>query len=533
MDRETAKKLSLAEQHEWFHQQRSRRAILKGGLLGGGSMLAGVALVGRPAGATAALTRSSPRPSPTLISSIVPANASGVIPFGRHIAYGSDPSRQMNIAWQVASPVANPFVRIGTSPFELGERVPAALKNVNTPWTDITAFLDSVPPAAQGLPEEQYYAHANLEGLQPGSTYFYAVGHQGFDPASSGQVGLTSSFVMAPFPPGPFTFTAFGDQGSTYDAVATTNLIQAQSPAFHLHAGDVSYAENGGGGLVTDAYDPRAWDSYFIEIASAASTIPWMVSLGNHEMEPWYSPDGYGADVDRLDFPGNGPSVCPGTYSFVYGNVAFISLDPNDVSYEIPANLGYSGGAQTAWLSQTLAALRANTRVDFIVVFFHHCAYCTCTAHSSEGGVRQYWTPLFDQYKVDLVVNGHNHIYERTDPITGGSATATAAIGSTVTPATQGTTYVTAGGAGKSLYAFSAPDSYEGAVDNVAPVNGYVNEPGGVETTETVTWSRVRYTGYCLLAVEASPRGFRSPPTLLVRGLNESGTEIDRITLSR
>jgi hypothetical protein len=44
--------------------------------------------------------------------------------------------------------------------------------------------------------------------------------------------------------------------------------------------------------------------------------------------------------VDRLDFPGNGPSVCPGTYFFAYGNVGFISLDPNDVSYEITANLG-------------------------------------------------------------------------------------------------------------------------------------------------------------------------------------------------
>lgn len=46
------------------------------------------------------------------------------------------------------------------------------------------------------------------------------------------------------------------------------------------------------------------------------------------------------SDVDRLDFPGNGPSVCPGTYFFAYGNVGFISLDPNDVSYEITANLG-------------------------------------------------------------------------------------------------------------------------------------------------------------------------------------------------
>ena len=143
--------------------------------------------------------------------------------------------------------------------------------------------------------------------------------------------------------------------------MATSNLILAQSPAFHLHAGDVSYAENGGDGLLTDDYDPGPGTRTSSQTAaSTAAFIPWMVSLGNHEMEPWYSPDGYGADVDRFDFPGNGPSVCPGTYFFTYGNVGIISLDPNDVSYEIPANFGYSGGSQTTWLGQTLQGLRGN-----------------------------------------------------------------------------------------------------------------------------------------------------------------------------
>jgi Calcineurin-like phosphoesterase len=251
-------------------------------------------------------------------------------------------------------------------------------------------------------------------------------------------------------------------------------------------------------------------------------------------MEAWYSPNGYGGDVDRIDFPGNGPSVCPGTYYFTYGNVAFISLDPNDVSYEIPANFGYSHGEQTRWLRSTLSVLRSDPAVDFIVVvLFHHCAYCTCTTHYCEGGVQQFWTPLFDKYNVDLVINGHNHVYERTDPIIAGNPTTTAAIGATVTPATQGTTYITAGGAGKSLYAFSAADSYEGHVDNIGSVSTYVNEAGGTKENETVTWSQVRCTGYCLLAGEVSPAGRGGTTTLLLRGLSEYGVEVDWVTLSR
>src|SRR6202044_1779582 len=144
-----------------------------------------------------------------------------------------------------------------------------------------------------------------------------------------------------------------------------------------------------------------------------------------------------------------------------------------------------SDGSQTSWLRQTLAELRRSKKIDFIVVYFHHCAYCTCVTHGSEGGVRKYWTPLFDAYQVDLVINGHNHIYERTDPIRAGAPTTTAPIGAAVEPATQGTTYLTCGSAGKSLYSFGVPDSYEGAIDNVASVNSYINESGGTEVTET------------------------------------------------
>jgi len=213
--------------------------------------------------------------------------------------------------------------------------------------------------------------------------------------------------------------------------------------------------------------------------------------------------------------------------------VGVISLDANDVSYEIPANLGYSGGAQTAGLGKILAALRANPEIDFIVAYFHHCAYSTCTSHASEGGARQYWAPLFDKYSVDLVINGHNHIYERNNPLIGGKQTVNAPSGSTVTPATQGTTYIVAGAGGESLYSFGVADSYEGNVDNVASIPSYVNEANGATPSETVTYSQVRYTGYCLLVVDSTPAGHGGTSTLLVRGLNEDGVELDRVTLAR
>jgi Purple acid Phosphatase, N-terminal domain/Calcineurin-like phosphoesterase len=513
MTPEIAKSLSAAEQHEWYRRVVSRRALLRGGLVGAGAVIAGPSLLG----GTASATQPAPVGSASLLAQAPRPVGAAVVPFGRHLAFGADPTDQVAITWQTPALVKNPFVRIGTSPWDLGQRIPADLRNLTTPLADIKA-VDSVPPANTDA-VQQYFLQARLDGLGAGQTYYYLVGHDGWD--VNGNLPTIGTFTTAPDRRTPFTFTAFGDEGVTYDAVATTNLIRAQSPAFHLHAGDVSYAESGGGGLVTDAYDPRVWDSFFNQIEPVASSIPWQVAVGNHEMETWYSPDGYGGQFDRFAFPQQ-----TSYYSFTYSNVAVLSLDANDVSNEIPANLGYSGGAQTTWLAAQLAAYRQRPDIDFIVVYFHHCAYCTCSAHSSEGGVRTNWVPLFDQYSVDLVINGHNHLYERTDPLKGGVATTTAPIGTTVTPATQGTTYITAGGGGESLYKFTAADSYEGAVDNVASVSAYINAAGGTEVPETVTWSRVRYTGYCLVVIESQPGHRHGTSTLTIRGLSETGSEV-------
>jgi hypothetical protein len=523
MTPEVAKSLSAAEQHEWYRRVISRRSLLRGGLVGAGAVIAGPSLLG---GTSAVATTG--QPSPGAASLLAPASrprGSVVVPFGRHISFGVDPTDQVSIAWQTPALVSNPFVRIGTSPWDLGHRISADLNNLSTPRTDITS-VDKVPPADATDAVQQYFIQARLSGLDAGQTYYYLVGHDGWD--VNGNLPTIGKFTTAPKGRAPFTFTAFGDEGVTYDAVRTTNQIRAQNPAFHLHAGDISYAEDGGDGLITDAYDPRVWDSFFTQIEPVASSIPWQVAVGNHEMETWYSPDGYGAQFERFAFPS-----ATSYYSFTYGNVAVLSLDANDVSNEIPANLGYSGGAQTAWLAQQLAAFRKRSDIDFIVAYFHHCAYCTCSSHSSEGGVRTNWVPLFDQYGVDLVINGHNHLYERTDPLKGGVVTAPAPIGSTVTPATQGTTYITAGGGGESLYAFTAADSYEGSVDNVATVSAYINAVGGTEVPETVTWSRVRYTGYCLVVIDSNPAPHHGTSTLTIRGLSETGAEIDRVVLSR
>ncbi|MGA5702521.1 purple acid phosphatase family protein [Peterkaempfera bronchialis] len=501
--------MTIAEQYEYWQDVKKslpRRRFLQFGAAGAAALAVG----------------------PTLLSQSAYAEAPGsaVTPFGRHLAFGNDPRKQMRVAWQVPAAVKNPVLRLGTSADDLSQVVQGELRNLHSDY-------------GTSAPLDQYYGHAALDGLAPGTTYYYAIGHDGLEAAG----GPVKSFTTAPDAEGgalrPFTFTAMGDQGASAQGALENAQITAQNPVFHLLAGDICYADSSGSGKLTDSYKPKVWDDYLTQIEPVAQSVPWMVATGNHDMESWYSPNGYGGHAQRLDLPTNGPSNCPSVYAFTYGNVAVLSLDANDVSNEIPANRGYSGGSQTAWLDRTLAGLRADPKIDFIVVFFHHCAYAVTTNHASDGGVRSAWTPLFDKYTVDLVVNGHNHMYERTDPIRNGSATRTASVGDTVSPVEDGTTYVVAGGGGASLYSLPAngAESYAGNVRDVSGVSGYAWNASGAKATEAVDWSRVRYRGHNLLAVDVKPAAPGQTATLTVRAVSvegdKAGTEVDRLTITR
>ncbi|MEV6421458.1 metallophosphoesterase family protein [Streptomyces sp. NPDC051662] len=513
-----ASRMTMPEQHAYLRERIGRRGLLRAGTLAAGTV-AGAGLLGSSAVTAGATADTAPAFLPS--SAAVRVDGSLVAPFGRHLAFGADPKTMMSVSWQVPFAVRNPYVRVGLKPWDLSQRIKAEVRSLHTP--SLSAKLPAV---------DQYYLHVPLERLRPGTTYYYGVGHDGFDPADTRNLGTVGTFRTAPARAESFVFTAFGDQGVSYDALANDQVILGQNPVFHLHAGDICYADGSGQGLPTDIYDARVWDQFLAQTESVASRVPWMVTTGNHDMEAWYSPDGYGGQNARWSLPGGGldPVKSPGVYSFTYGNVGVVALDANDVSHEIRANTGYTDGAQTRWLDRRLGELRAHKDIDFIVVFFHHCAFSTTNAHASDGGVRDAWVPLFDKHRVDLVVNGHNHVYERTDALRGGEVGRRVPIGESVSSVRDGIVYVTAGGAGKALYDFPVPDSYEGHVADVESVPSYHWERGGAKATETVEWSRVRYTGFSFLAVEVTT-GRR--PALKVSALAESGERVDHFTITR
>jgi hypothetical protein len=332
-----------------------------------------------------------------------------------------------------------------------------------------------------------------------------------------------SSFVAAPVGPAAFTFTAFGDEAVSAPAVRILDQIRTIGPAFHLLAGDICYADSVGSGQQSDAFNPAVWDQWLSMIEPVAASTPWMCATGNHDMEPGYGSHGYAGYLNRFPVPATGAPGCPTTHTFQYGNVAVIALDANDVSYEIPHNLGYSGGAQTTWLEDMLTRYRApGSGIDFIVVYYHHCAYSTSAKHGSDAGLRKHWVPLLERFDVDLVINGHAHQYERAYPVRAGQITVKPAAGDTINSRVSGPTHITAGGGG-------APASDQFQRNGTSTLNQH----DGTATSEAAPWSApTRTNTHAFLAVTVTPTG-AAGTTMHIRAIDDSGALIDEITLHR
>ena len=58
-----------------------------------------------------------------------------------------------------------------------------------------------------------------------------------------------------------------------------------------------------------------------------------------------------------------------------------------------------------------------NSSIDWIIVMFHKPIYSSLTSHMQEYIMREKYQPVFDRYGVDIVLQGHNHFYDRTLPL--------------------------------------------------------------------------------------------------------------------
>ncbi len=482
--------------------------------------------------------------SPLTLSAAEATGSDGT-PEQIHLTWGEDPSSTVVVSW--ASPVqaANPRVLLDHGGAQ------HAIHAVQRSYTD----------GVNG--QTVFLYHARLGGLAPESTYRYAVTA---DNDSRRHKPFTASFRTAPRARRAFRWTSYGDLStpstswsmSSPQSRHAVDAVERFAPLFHLLNGDLCYAN------LNPLHQPSVWADFGNNVQRSAAHRPWMPCPGNHEIEFGNGAHGLDSYLSRYTLPDNGTAFPGRWYRFRVGSALFISLAADDVIYQdsgaflagpeplVPAAStgnppiapgtslyihGYSGGAQTRWLEQTLAAARSDDSIDWIIVQMHQDALSSSkNGNGSDKGIRETWLPLFDRYGVDLVLCGHDHDYERSWPVRGcnhgvgwdlesGAAVDTCQPQPVVTgePAegyfdtTLGTIHLIIGGGGTN----SPSDIYGTSPDNGAaqakvitranrpkpgPVAG-VFVKDGADALEPAIWSARRdiVTGYGIAVFDLDP----------------------------
>lgn len=276
-------------------------------------------------------------------------------------------------------------------------------------------------------------------GLQPATKYFYKVGNKG---AWSKVYSITTAPVTGS--PSPLTVAVTGDarnDPSTWAAIQ--RAVQGHGANLQLFSGDA---------VLAGANQPD-WNQFFNTEADGVpaydmlASAPFMPVNGNHEdlainyLAQFALPQGASSRQE---------SAGKEWYSFDYGNIHVISLNDTSADADLIAK------EETEWLKADLAKVdRAKT--PWIFVNHHRPLYSCAKTHGADEELRALWQPIYDQYKVDLVINGHVHNYERSKPIRGldnGNPVMAESVGKGVPVNESGTLYLVSGGAGAPLYEF-------------------------------------------------------------------------------
>ena len=185
--------------------------------------------------------------------------------------------------------------------------------------------------------------------------------------------------------------------------------------------------------------------------------IPYMASSGNHEPSVPYI-NYLTSDIDYAGYDYKGTY-----YSYDYNYAHFVVLNTNSVNTE-----------QIDWLNNDLEAAKD---AKWKIVMMHISPYSTGdhTNKSDNQSIVEKLTPVFSAKHVDLVLQAHDHTYNKTLPYkwdaAGYSTTAKNADVVNLTPTTevkdeitydknpQGTYYVTTGAAG---HRCGAPEAEDG-----------------------------------------------------------------------
>ncbi|MBI4579890.1 MAG: metallophosphoesterase [Planctomycetes bacterium] len=253
---------------------------------------------------------------------------------------------------------------------------------------------------------------ATFAGMEPGRTYEYEI-------RCGGQPLARHAVRTAPPGPRALRFVAFGDSGTGgWSQYRLARVMEQYRPDFLLHTGDLIYPRGRIEGFP---------NKFFRPYGRMLAEIPMYACLGNHE----YKLKGVDPVAEAFVFPPNGPAGQPPerNYWFDYADARFVAIDSNNDEW-------FFRDVAAPWLDEVLRAAGDRWKI----VFFHEPVY-TQGRYPPAVKLLRTIVPVMERHGVELVLCGHNHMFERTHPIRDGR----------IAEPGEGTVYVTTGAGGANL----------------------------------------------------------------------------------
>jgi hypothetical protein len=341
----------------------TRRAFL-------GASLAGLAAGGRLPGADTPPEPKEPPDSPAFT------------PDTLFLTWQRDPTTTMTVQWVGAvGETADTTVSYATLKAEKG-----------SPWR-------SLRPAVKPYPMTDLKVfRAELAGLAPGTDYQFRIGRS----------SPVYRFRTMPARAGDtIHFVSGGDCGVNPHAVANNVQAARQDPMFAVIGGDLGY-DNGRSVEISLAF-VRNYGRHMV--ARDGRLIPLVAAIGNHEVD-----GGYGKSRAKAPF-------FYALFDGLFPETGYATLDFGDYLSLVLLDTGHTsriGGEQTDWLEKTLKARADHPNV---LVVNHVPAYPSVRREDEYGTAnRKYWVPLFEKYRVPVLLEHHDHAFKRTKPLLNGLA---------------------------------------------------------------------------------------------------------------
>ena len=164
-----------------------------------------------------------------------------------------------------------------------------------------------------------------------------------------------------------------------------------------------------GGDIVNDEGDDDEWSAFMSAGAEAFEKLKIRPVTGNHTADATRY-------IEYFDIPQNGPEGLLGAYySFDYGEIHFIMLDS--------MTMGTVDESQISLISDWIKNDLESSDSTWNIAVMHHPMYSLNGSYKDDlraETMQQNYLPIFEEYDLDFILCGHQHVYSRTYPLISG-----------------------------------------------------------------------------------------------------------------